>query len=384
MFHPEINSFEQLELKTTVLRGILAYGFERPSAIQRKAIIPFLKGKDIVAQAQSGTGKTATFSISLLEIMNENSDDLQTVILSPTRELAQQTYIIIKELGKYTKFEYVLCVGGTNRRDNISEIKKRQPHCIIGTPGRIEDLARDSHIDLIKLKALVLDEADELLSNTFEDQIKDIINLIGEKTQIGLYSATMPPKALELANNFLREPENILVKNEELTLEGISQYYVFVAQDAWKYDILKDLYGAIAIYQLMIYCNSKKRVDYLAEQLEKDGYTYSCSHGEMAPEERLETMQKFRTGENRILITTDLLSRGIDVQQVSLVINYDIPYDLSSYIHRIGRSGRYGRKGIALNFINKKEETQLRKIEDYYQTQIKELPHDIENVFKKL
>ena len=191
----------------------------------------------------------------------------------------------------------------------------------------------------------------------------------------------MPNEKLQTAYKFMRDPTHILVKNEELTLEGIRQYYISIEREEWKYETLTDLYNSIVIYQLMIYCNSKRRVDSLSTQLIRDGFTCSCIHGEMSSNERSQTMHKFRTGEHRILITTDLLARGIDVQQVSLVVNYDVPFDMENYIHRIGRSGRFGRKGVALNFATIREFEQLKKIEAFYQTEIKELPEDIESIF---
>jgi superfamily II DNA/RNA helicase len=230
-----------------------------------------------------------------------------------------------------------------------------------------------------------MDEADELLSNTFEAQIRYIVEHIGESTQIGLYSATMPPDKLEIAERFMQDPIHILVKAEELTLEGISQFYIYMDRDDWKYETLQDLYAAVQIYQLMIYCNSKKRVDMLARRLSDAGLTCSCIHGELSSQERVDTMRKFRTGENRILITTDLLARGIDVQQVSLVINYDIPFDMENYIHRIGRSGRFGRKGVSLNFVaGQRDAAQIKKIENYYHTQINEFPSDVESAFRNI
>ena len=377
-------SFESMGLNPQILRGIYSFGFETPSSIQKKAIKPFSSGKDIIAQAQSGTGKTATFSISVLSLMDENSDKIESIILSPTRELAQQTYAIIESLGKYTKFRFILLVGGQFRKNHIEDIINRKPQCIVGTPGRINDLIRDGYLNLLESKCLVMDEADELLSNTFEDQVRNIISHIGEETQIALFSATMPNEKLQLAYNFTRDPMHILVKTEELTLEGIGQYYINIEREEWKYETLTDLYNCIVIYQLMIYCNSKRKVEHLSKQLKRDGFTCSCIHGEMNSKERMETMRKFRIGENRILITTDLLARGIDVQQVSLVVNYDIPNDMENYIHRIGRSGRFGRKGVALNFSTIREFEQLKKIENYYQTEIKELPGDIESIFSNI
>ena len=313
--------------------------------------------------------------------MCEDIKSVQSVILSPTRELAQQTFTIIQNLGKYTEFKFALFVGGQYRKDNIDIIRRESPQCIVGTPGRINDLVRDGYINLFDIKCLILDEADELLSNTFEEQIRNLISFIGENTQIALYSATMPNEKLQTAYKFMRDPTHILVKNEELTLEGIRQYYISIEREEWKYETLTDLYNSIVIYQLMIYCNSKRRVDSLSTQLIRDGFTCSCIHGEMSSNERSQTMHKFRTGEHRILITTDLLARGIDVQQVSLVVNYDVPFDMENYIHRIGRSGRFGRKGVALNFATIREFEQLKKIEAFYQTEIKELPEDIESIF---
>ena len=383
-------SFEKMGIQPKILRGIYAYGFETPSAIQQKAILPFLTKKDIIAQAQSGTGKTATFSISVLETMmrcmdGKDSECALALILSPTRELAQQTYVIIREIGKYTTLRFSLLVGGQMRKDNIYDLQNEKPHCIIGTPGRVNDMIRDGHLSLLNTRCIVMDEADELLSNTFEAQIRYIVEHIGESTQIGLYSATMPPDKLEIANKFMQDPMHILVKTEELTLEGISQFYIYMERDDWKYETLQDLYAAVQIYQLMIYCNSKKRVDILARRLGDSGLTCSCIHGELSSQERVDTMRKFRTGENRILITTDLLARGIDVQQVSLVINYDIPFDMENYIHRIGRSGRFGRKGVSLNFVaGQRDVAQMKKIENYYHTQINEFPSDVESAFKNI
>jgi len=380
----EVTSFEKMDINPQILRGIYAYGFETPSAIQKKAIVPFATGQDIIAQAQSGTGKTATFSISVLKTMSEDVKGVQALILSPTRELAQQTYTIIENLGKYTKFRFALFVGGQYRKDNIDLMRKESPQCIVGTPGRINDLVRDGYINLFDMRCLILDEADELLSNTFEEQIRDLINFIGEDTQIALYSATMPNEKLQTAYKFMRDPTHILIKNEELTLEGIRQYYIAIEREEWKYETLTDLYNSIVIYQLMIYCNSKRRVESLSTQLIKDGFTCSCIHGEMSSQERSQTMHKFRRGEHRILITTDLLARGIDVQQVSLVVNYDVPFDMENYIHRIGRSGRFGRKGVALNFATTREFEQIKKLESFYQTQINELPQDIESIFEDI
>jgi translation initiation factor 4A len=377
------DSFEDMGLKMNLLRGIIGFGFESPSAIQKKAIMALVKGNDLIAQAQSGTGKTATFLIAVLEIMEEDKDCIQSVILAPTRELAQQIHTIVENIGKYLKFRYKLLIGGSYRKKDIDDINYNKPQCIIGTPGRINDLMNDRqcNFNLEFCKCLIMDEADELLSETFENQIRNVISRISEETQIGLYSATMPPDKMSIANDFMRNPVFVEVKKEELTLEGIRQFHINVEKDEWKYEVLTDLYSSIVIYQLIIYCNSKKRVDQLEYKLSKDGYACSFMHSELSSTERSETMKMFRNGTNRILITTDLLARGIDIQQVSLIINYDIPYNMENYLHRIGRSGRFGRKGMALNFVSQNEVSQLSTIESYYQTQISEFPTNFAELF---
>ena len=380
----DTESFQDMNLKPMLLRGIFSYGFETPSAIQKKAIVPFINGRDLIAQAQSGTGKTATFSIATLQIIDNNKSSIQALIVSPTRELAQQTYNIIKDIGKYLNLNFKLLIGGNPRDTDISDINMKIPHCIIGTPGRIADILSDKYckIDLLNCKCLILDEADELLSDTFEHQTRNVVSYIGDNTQIGLYSATMSPLKIDIAKKFTNNPLFIQVKAEELTLEGIKQYYIDIERDEWKYDVLKDLYSSIIIYQLMIYCNTKRRVNYLTRRLTNDGFTCSFIHSDMSHKERADTMKEFRSGNNRILITTDLLARGIDIQQVSLIINYDLPNDIDNYLHRIGRSGRYGRKGISLNFLSKYEKEKMLKIEQFYQTQVEELPADLSLVFK--
>ena len=224
-----------------------------------------------------------------------------------------------------------------------------------------------------------MDEADELLSYSFREQIKSIIRYIPTTCQIGLYTATVTPDLLEVTKCFMKNPLQILVKQEQLTLEGIKQYYIDVQKNQYKYETLKDIYSHITVYQLMIYCNQKSTVDKLYNQLKDDGFVASCIHGQMAPEQRLNVMKEFRNGDTRILISTDLLSRGIDVQQVSLVINYELPPKITSYIHRIGRSGRYGRKGYAINFVTKQCIEDLQKIEKYYSTEIRALTENIDN-----
>jgi len=375
--------FEHMNLKRNVLRGIFAYGFENPSAIQKKAIPIFLKGHDLIAQAQSGTGKTATFSVSVLESIDENLNKIQAVIVSPTRELTEQIYTVIKNLAQYTNIKFGLLLGGHSRREQIIQVQSGI-HCVICTPGRINDLIDNRYIDTENIKCLVLDEADELLKDAFVIQVKYIVENIPSNAQICIFSATMSDYCLKTAYKFMNSPKQIHVRKEQLTLEGISQYYVFTDNDKVKYDTIIDLYSSIIINQLIIYCNTKQRVIYLANNLAKDNYTCACIHSELHSTERMNIMQGFRRGDVRVLISTDLLSRGIDVQQVSLVINYDLPRNVESYIHRIGRSGRYGRRGLALNFVSNYDKKLINDLETFYNTQILELPNNVEEVFSKI
>ena len=369
----EVNSFEDLNLKENLLRGIYGYGYEKPSVIQQKAIMPVIDGHDVIAQAQSGTGKTATFSIGMLQNIDETQDEIQALILAHTRELALQILTVIKNISSYMNLRYNLCVGGTLIRDNIDELLKN-PHIIIGTPGRVLDMINKKALNTRNLKILIIDEADEMLSKIFSNQIYDIFRFLPNSIQVGLFSATMTEEFFKLSKCFMRDPVKILVKNEELTLEGIKQFYINVDKNEYKFDTLCDIYEACSISQTIIYANSKRGVEEISRRLNDNNFSIASIHGEMSQDERNKIMEEFRSGQSRILISTDLLSRGIDVQQVSLVINYDIPNNIESYIHRIGRSGRYGRKGVAINFVTGYDYKKMEEIEKFYSTQVDELP----------
>jgi len=368
------DSFEDMGLKDEVLRGIYGYGFEKPSEIQKRAIVKIMEGKDIIAQAQSGTGKTATFTIGMLESLNLSSNTNQVLIMSHTRELSQQIHNVIKQISKYQKVNVNLSVGGISVTENISSLRKR-PHVIIGTPGRVLDMIHKKYINVNTLKMLILDEADEMLSHIFINQIYDIFQNLPPKIQVCLFSATMNKSFFSITQKFMRDPVKILVKTEELTLEGIKQFYIDLEKNEFKYDTLCDIYSTISISQSIIYCNSIKIVDIISNKLNNDNFSVACIHGNMNQEERNKVIKEFRDGKSRVLISTDLLSRGIDIQQISIVINYDVPKNVDNYIHRIGRSGRYGRKGVAINFVTNNDREQLSSIEKYYNTDIPELPN---------
>lgn len=376
-----VESFDQLDLKPDLLRGIYGYGFVKPSVIQAKGILPILKTKDTIAQAQSGTGKTGTFAISILQVVDADSSRCQALVLAPTRELAQQIQRVIMCLGEYLKVNVHICTGGTNV---MEERKKLQEgvQIVVGTPGRVHDMLKKGYLKADHLKLFVLDEADEMLGRGFQEQIKEIFKLIPGDVQIALFSATMPPEILSLTKDFMRDPATILVKNEELTLDGIKQFYIAIDKEEWKFDTLVELYNNIDIQQCIMYCNKKQKVDELTEKLKEKNFTVSSMHGEMEQQQRDLIMREFRTGTSRVLITTDLLARGIDIQQVSLVINYDLPLSKEKYIHRIGRSGRFGRKGVAINFVTPTDYKFLQEVEKYYNTEVVEMPLDVSNIFE--
>ncbi|KAM0683976.1 Eukaryotic initiation factor 4A-III [Mitosporidium daphniae] len=371
--------FDEMKLKEDLLRGIYAYGFDKPSAIQQRAIVPIIRGRDIITQAQSGTGKTGMFSIGILQALDTNLRETQALVLSPTRELAVQTQNVLLALGDFLNVQVHICIGGTNVGEDIRKLDHGQ-HVVSGTPGRVFDMIQRKNLRTRAVKMLVLDEADELLRRGFKEQIYDIYRYLPPQTQIVVVSATLPMDVLDMTSKFMTDPVKILVKRDELTLEGIKQFFVAVEKEEWKFDTLCDLYDTLTITQAVIFCNTKAKVDWLTEKMRAASFTVSSMHGDMPQRERDEIMKEFRSGSTRVLITTDVWARGIDVQQVSLVINYDLPSVRESYIHRIGRSGRFGRKGVAINFVIADDVTVLRDIEQYYSTQIEEMPMNVSDM----
>jgi translation initiation factor 4A len=375
-------SFDNMKLKPAVLKGIYAYGFEKPSGIQQKAIVPLAKGHDIIAQAQSGTGKTGTFAIGILERIDFKEESTQALILAPTRELASQIHTVIKALSFYVEnLKIQLAIGGVNENDFNRWEKPKENHIIIGTPGRVLDNINRKKMNVNKLRVFALDEADEMLSRGFVDQIYDIFQHIPSTTQVALFSATLPKEVLELTKKFTNNPINILVKNEELTLEGIKQFYVGLDKRSHKVDTLVDLFEMISVTQCIIFVNKKNDAEELYEHLKKQGFGTSLITGSMPQEDRNTVIKNFRNGSARVLITTGLLARGFDVQQVSLVINFDLPKDKENYVHAAGRCGRFGRKGVVINLVTEEEYKYLQEIEKFYGTQIEEMPTDISKFF---
>jgi len=382
-----IETFDDLgkELDLKIIRGVMAYGFETPSLIQQKAIRPILGGYDVIAQAQSGMGKTATFCIGALGRIDMSQNEIQTIVLAHTLELAMQIEYVFKNIGRYLDVRVGMAVKSIPVRDNIDQLLGRTnnnlvPHVVIGTPGRVLDMLHKEVILGKHIKLLVLDEADELLSDGFIKQIKGIISSLDPGVQIGLFSATMEPEFFRITRNFMRNPLNILIKKEELTLEGIKQFYIDCEKNEYKFETLCDLYALISVSQTIIYCNHYQCVEQLTRKMQENNFKVSCIHGNMDIAAREEAMKNFRSMQSRVLISTDLLGRGIDVQQVSVVINYDLPLKIESYIHRIGRSGRHGRKGTAINLINLNDSKRVKEIERYYNTHINPLPNDVATI----
>jgi len=371
-------SFDDLNLKENLLRGIYSYGFENPSKIQHEAVPKIASGKDIIAQAQSGTGKTGAFTIGALQNLKEDEKNTQTLILSPTHELVHQISEVIRELSNYMDVSIMEVVGGTNVYECRKELEKN-PQIIIGTPGRVLDMILKKCLFTDKIKTLIFDEADEILSYGFKDSIYQIVQTIPETTQICLFSATIPDEILDLSTKFMNNPQRILIKKEELTLEGITQFYINIKINDWKFDVLKDLYDTINVSQCIIYINSKNKLMEIYTKLTNENFPVSYIHGELSSVERKEVMENFRSGHSRLLLSTDLLSRGIDVQQLSLVINFDLPKSKETYIHRIGRSGRYGRKGVSINLVTDRDMRYMEEIESFYDTKISEMPQNIQD-----
>ncbi|CAH1759787.1 3869_t:CDS:2 [Entrophospora sp. SA101] len=349
-----VDNFDSMNLKPDLLR-----------AIQQRAILPVIKGHDVLAQAQSGTGKTATFSISILQKLDTAISHCQALILAPTRELAQQIQKVVIALGDFMNVECNATIGGTNVREDIKKLEAGV-HVVVGTPGRVFDMINRKALKTDHIKMFVLDEADEMLSRGFKEQIYDVFQLLPPSTQVVLLSATMPSDVLEVTTKFMRDPVRILVKRDELTLEGIKQFYIAVEKEEWKLDTLCDLYETVTITQAIIFCNTRRKVDWLTDKLHSREFTVSAMHGDMEQAQRDVIMKEFRSGSSRVLIATDILARGIDVQQVSL-----------NYIHRIGRGGRFGRKGVAINFVTSEDVRMLRDIEQFYNTQIDEMPMNV-------
>ncbi|PRQ60784.1 putative RNA helicase [Rosa chinensis] len=401
-----IMSFDDMCLKEELLRGIYNHGFEKPSAIQQRAIRPIIERRDVIAQAQSGTGKTSMIALAACQIVDTASREydilfylkffvlvllewftLLFTLLPRVRVTARGSGIDTfsnegiggpdreSDIGNWKLPKYS-CIGGKSLGEDIRRLENGV-HVVSGTPGRVYDMLDRKTLHPRQIKLLILDESDEMLSRGFKDQIYNVYRYLSHEVQVCLISATLPNEILEMTKLFMTDPVRILVKRDELTLQGIKQFFVSVEREDWKFDTLCDLYDTLTITQAVVFCNTKRKVDWLSEKLRSNNFTVSSMHGDMPQKERDAIMKDFKNSESQILITTDVWARGIDVQHVSLVINYDLPNNRELYIHRIGRSGRFGRKGVAINFVKNDDIRILRDIEQYYSTQIDEMPMNV-------
>lgn len=369
------NEFEEFCLKRELLMGIFEKGWEKPSPIQEASIPIALSGKDVLARAKNGTGKTGAYSIPVLEQVDPKKECIQALVIVPTRELALQTSQICIELAKHMQVKVMVTTGGTNLRDDIMRIYQKV-QVIIATPGRILDLM-DKHVaNMDNCRILVLDEADKLLSQDFKGILDHVIAQLPKERQILLYSATFPLSVKQFMEKHLREPYEINLM-EELTLKGVTQYYAFV-QERQKVHCLNTLFSKLQINQSIIFCNSTQRVELLAKKITELGYCCYYIHAKMAQAHRNRVFHDFRAGLCRNLVCSDLFTRGIDVQAVNVVINFDFPRMAETYLHRIGRSGRFGHLGIAINLITYEDRFALHRIEQELGTEIKPIPKVID------
>lgn len=369
------NEFEDYCLKRDLLKGIFEKGWEKPSPIQEASIPIALTGRDILARAKNGTGKTGAYTIPVLEQIDPSRDVIQGLIIVPTRELALQTSQIAIELCKELKIKVMVTTGGTNLKDDIMRLYDKV-HLVVATPGRILDLMEKDVAKMGNCKVLVLDEADKLLSQDFKGMLDRVISFLPSSRQILLFSATFPLTVESFMSKYLKDPYEINLM-DELTLKGITQFYAFV-QERQKVHCLNTLFGKLRINQSIIFCNSTQRVELLAKKITELGYSCYYIHAKMAQNHRNRVFHDFRDGNCRNLVCSDLFTRGIDIQAVNVVINFDFPRMAETYLHRIGRSGRFGHLGIAINLITYDDRFSLHRIEQELGTEIKPIPKNID------
>jgi superfamily II DNA/RNA helicase len=370
-----MDNFDNLNLNEDILKSVYLYGFKAPSKIQIKGIESINTGKDCILQSQSGTGKTATY---LLGVINNLDINKISIIITPTRELAEQVFNVATNLSKYTKYNIIKAIGGTNINELRANIGKA--NLIIGTLGRIYHMIIEKRININKLKIIVLDEVDEQLTNGINEKLKLIFTSIPINIQIILISATMSMNVFNFSKEYMFEPIKILLKNNEVMLDLISQFYLDVEVEENKFDTLIDLYNIISTSQTIIFCNTINKIEWLEQNLKSNNFTASTIHSNMEQNMRDIIIKDFREGNIRILITTDLLSRGIDISDVNMVINYDIPINKECYVHRIGRTGRFNKKGVAITLVKMQDNSDVKtynRLKHYYKIDIKEMPPDI-------
>jgi superfamily II DNA/RNA helicase len=373
------DNFDSLKLNEQLLKGVYLHGFTQPSKIQIKGIGSINTGKDCILQSQSGTGKTATYLLGVLNRIDSAEKACQGIIITPTRELATQVYDVASNLAKYTEYNIAKCTGGTDVSQNRTEL--RTASVVIGTIGRIYHMINEKKINIHKLKFFVLDEADEILSDGISDKLQEIFDKAPSGIQVILISATMSISVFNASKRLMHDPIKVLLRNNEVIVDLISQFYLDVETEELKFDTLLDLYNLVSTSQAIIFCNTIRKVEWLDQNLKQNNFAITVIHSNMTQPERDNVVKDFRDGKTRLLLTTDLLSRGIDIPQVNMVINYDLPPNKETYVHRIGRCGRFDKKGVAITMVKMTDPTDIKtfsKLKHFYKMDIKEMPESIE------
>ncbi|CAG9335138.1 unnamed protein product [Blepharisma stoltei] len=370
--------FRDMGLKEDVLRGIFSAGFETPSIVQQRTIKIIAKGSDMIIQSKSGSGKTAALIIGMLQLINPNINQLQAIILEPCREIAKETYSQIAKLGEYVNVKAHSVFGGIYYREDII-VLKNCIHILVCTPGRMLDYLRKDLISASGVKIFILNKIDELLTTGFKDQIIEIFQFLPESAQVCFSSSTtIPSDVSEMAEIYMKNPVIITLKINELTLDGIKQYYIQSEVEA-KFAILEDLLNAMQISQAAIFCNTKISLETLVQSFQDSHYSVSFLHSDIDDRQKEVAMRNFRTGSTRILIATDLIRNFIDIYP-SVFIHYDFPFIFENYITRVGRSGAYGHRGLSICFITQSEFQFLKELESHFSTIIEELPNDVSSL----
>lgn len=367
-------NFDNLNINERILKGVYLYGFKEPSPIQKKGIEAINTCKDCIIQSQSGTGKTATY---LLGVFNKiiPTKNLQAIIIAPTRELATQIYNVAIEISKFSNIVTTLFIGGDNNNYYLEKT-----NVIIGTIGRINHIFQNKRNKINNCNLMIIDEADNMFIDGISEDISKLFDRLPEGCQKVLISATLSKNIFNLENTLLNDPIKILLKKSEIAVDLISQFYIDTEVEEYKLGVLMDLYSIMSTTQVIIFCNTIRKVSWLTEKLSEENFTITAIHGKMSQQERNDIVKEFRDGKTRLLLTTDLLARGIDIPQVNLVINYDLPVSKETYIHRIGRCGRFGKKGVSITMVKMEDQNDvklLNKMKNHYQLNINEIPENI-------
>jgi len=363
-------SFEQLPVKGEILRGLRDLGFKEMFPIQTAAISPLLEGRDVIGQAKTGTGKTAAFGVPMIERIDPREDSVQAIILVPTRELAQQVASDLKDFGKYLSVKVLAVYGGVPIYSQM-EALQNTIHIVVGTPGRMIDHITRGTMLLDKVKFVVLDEADRMLDMGFRDEMDFILSRTSEVRQTAMFSATMPDEVLTLASHHMHAPEQIFVSKDEIAVEDIDQLYHMVDPER-KYQALCTIMGQNAVTRALIFCSTKIGADRLVQRLSRTRRDVAVIHGDLTQPQRERALSDFRRGRIRFLVATDVASRGLDIDGVTHVVNYDVPRDPLLYFHRIGRTGRAGATGIAVTLVSRREMADLKRIQNMTSVRMRE------------